>query len=159
MAMARQRAAAGQRVVEQRARADIGALPDVMRERKQERHRSHEMRTEPFEHQRLLAQRFADEAELELLEVAQAAVDQLRRAARGPGSPVALLDQRDREPAARRVEGGAGADDAAADHDEVEFVALPRVFEIARTLRGIESRRIHRLVPLGKQGPDARAGT
>ena len=49
-------------------------------------------------------QRLAHEAEVEVLQVAQAAVDHLRRAARGAAGEVVALDERDREPARGRVE-------------------------------------------------------
>jgi len=60
------------------------------------------------------------EGELVVLEIAQAAVDQLRRLAAGAAREVALLDHRDQEPAHGRVAGDARAVDAAADDEEVE---------------------------------------
>ena len=65
----------------------------------------------------------AHEVDLAALEVAEPAVDQLRRAARGPRREVGGLEQRDREPALGRVAGQAGAGDATADDDEVEALA------------------------------------
>ena len=67
-----------------------------------------------------LVQGLVDEADLALLEVAKAAVDQLgalRRRARGE---VVALDERGAQPAAGGVEGDADAGDAAADHHHVE---------------------------------------
>ena len=46
-------------------------------------------------------------------------MDQPRRARRGPGRDVVLLDERGPQPARRRVEQRAGADDPAADDDDV----------------------------------------
>ena len=67
-----------------------------------------------------LEQRLAHEPEVEVLEVAQAAVDELARARRGAGGVVGLLHQRDRVAARGGVERDAGAGDAAADHEHVE---------------------------------------
>ncbi len=78
------------------------------------------MRGEVAGHQLPLAQCLAHQAELELLQIAKAAVEQLGRATRRPGRDVARLDQCDGQPAGGRVERGASAGDAAADHHDVE---------------------------------------
>ncbi len=75
------------RVVEREPGRHVGPLPDAVGQRVEERHRLDEVRREPGGHQFALAQRLAHQAELELLEVAQPAVEQLRRAARRPGRP------------------------------------------------------------------------
>ena len=83
----------------------------------------------------LFVQRFADQPQLQLFEVAQPAVEHLRAAARRAGREVAGLDKRDLQPARRRVKGGAGADHAAADDDDVELLAaepLPGLFALFR---------------------------
>src|SRR5439155_2308028 len=67
-----------------------------------------------------LHRRLAHQADVALLEVAHAAVDQLRAAARGARGPVEALDERDPEPAQRRIARHAGARDAAADDEEIE---------------------------------------
>ena len=65
-----------------------------------------------------LQQRLADEPEVEVLQVAQAAVDELGRAAdEVPDGEVGALDQRDAVAARGGVERDAGAGDPAADHD------------------------------------------
>ena len=56
-----------------------------------------------------LAQRLAHEPEVAHLEVAQAAVDELARRARGAGGEVARLDQADAQAARGGVERRAGA--------------------------------------------------
>src|SRR5581483_720889 len=56
---------------------------------------------------------------LEVLEIAQAAVDQLGRGRRGRLREIALLHQQHLEAAARRVARDAGAVDAAADDEQV----------------------------------------
>ena len=65
--------------------------------------------------------RLADEPHVAEPEVAQAAVHQLRRGARGSPGEVALVDERDLEAVRGRRLGDAGADDAAADHEQVEL--------------------------------------
>src|SRR5205814_7546789 len=54
-------------------------------------------------------------------EIPEPAVDQLRRRAGRRGGEVALVDERDREPVSRRGLRDAGADDAAADDEQVEL--------------------------------------
>ena len=66
-----------------------------------------------------LRQRFGHQAKLELLEVAQAAVDQLGRGRRSRAGKVAALDQQRRQAAAGGVARDAGAVDAAANDEEI----------------------------------------
>jgi hypothetical protein len=73
-----------------------------------------------LDHQLALQQRLADEAEVEVLQVAETAVDHLRGAAGGADGVVAALEQGDRVAARSGVEGDAGAGDAAADDDDLE---------------------------------------
>ena len=68
-----------------------------------------------------LEQRLADQPEVEVLEVAEPAVDELARPARRPAGVVAALKQGDAVAAGRGVEGDAGARDPAADDDDVEL--------------------------------------
>jgi hypothetical protein len=74
--------------------------------------------------QRALEQRLAHEPKVEVLEVAQATVDQLRGAARRAGCEVRLLHERHAVPARGRVECHARAGDPPAHDDEVELVPL-----------------------------------
>ena len=67
-----------------------------------------------------LGQRLADEAEVAQAQVAQPAVDQLRRRARRAGREVVALDERDPEPVPGGGLGDAGSDDPAADDEQVE---------------------------------------
>src|SRR5262249_10471199 len=69
-------------------------------------------------------QRLTDQAELELLQIAQAAVDQLGGPARRTGRQVTCLDQRDGQPAGGRVERRTGAGHATPDHEHVEALRL-----------------------------------
>jgi hypothetical protein len=112
-------AAAGHRVVEVEADSDHAIGPGAVERGDHERQRPHEVRREP-DHELALEQRLAHEPEIEILQVAKAAVDELARAARGARGVVGLLDQRHRVPARGGVEGDAGAGDPAADDDEVE---------------------------------------
>ena len=66
-----------------------------------------------------LGERLGHQAELVVLEVAQAAVDQLRGGRRGRAGEIVLLDQQHRQAAPRGVARDAGAVDAAADHQQV----------------------------------------
>ena len=80
----------------------------------------HEVRRQALGEQAPLVQRFADQAEVEALQIAQAAVDELAGPAGRAGGEVALLDQRDREAAAGGVERDTAAGDASADDQHVE---------------------------------------
>ena len=68
-------------------------------------------------------QRLVHQPELQLLQVAQATVDQLAGPAGGAGGEVTRLDQGDLEPARRGVEGGTGAGHPTADDQHVEPLA------------------------------------
>ena len=116
----RGRAPERQRVVERDAgaqRDEAGALAAIAREDELDRptemrRRRHEAPSlaQPLEHQRQIA----------VLQVAQAAVDQLRRVAGGLAGEVAGVDQRHREAAQGRVARDRRAGRAAADDEEVE---------------------------------------
>ena len=69
-----------------------------------------------------LGERLAHQAELLLLEVADAAVHELRRARRRADREVAPLDQRGAQAPAGGIEGAAGTGDAAAHDDDVELL-------------------------------------
>jgi len=71
-----------------------------------------------------LGERLPDEAEVTEAQVAQPAVDQLRRRARGARREVVTLDQGDPQPVARGDLGDAGADDPAPHDQEVEPLRL-----------------------------------
>ena len=134
----------GHGVVQGDAGADVGPLQERLGQRVQERHRPGQVRGEHGEHQPALVQRFLDQAEVEHFEVAQAAVDELGGPGRCARGPVAGLHDADAEAARDGVQGGAGADDAAADDQDVEF--------LARLRRGPERR--DRLLR-GRPGPRA----
>ncbi len=81
----------------------------------------HQMRRER-DHQLALEQRLAHEREIEVLQVAESAMNELAGAARGPRGEVGALHERHAEPARGGVERHPRAGDAPADHDEIEFV-------------------------------------
>jgi hypothetical protein len=73
--------------------------------------------------QRTFTQRLGDQPEVEHLEVAQPAVDELAAAAAGATGPVTLLDQPGAQSAGDGVQRAARADHPAADDQQVELVA------------------------------------
>ena len=75
-----------------------------------------------LDHQAALEQRLADQPEVEVLQVAQAAVDELARAAGGAGGEVVALQQGHAVAAAGRVECDARAGDPAPDDGDVELL-------------------------------------
>jgi len=84
------------------------------------------MGREPDE-QLALQQRLSHQPQVEVLQVAQASMDELRGAAAGPGGEVGLFDQRNAVAAGGRIEGDAGAGDPAPDHDDVKALAGQRL--------------------------------
>ena len=117
--------AAGHRVVEVEAHAHHAIGPRAVEGGHDEGQRTDQMRREA-DHELALEQRLAHEAQVEVLQVAQAAVDELARAAGGPGGVVGLLDERDRVAARGRVEGDPGPGDAAPHDDHVEALGAQR---------------------------------
>ena len=89
-------------------------------------------------------ERLAHQPEFQLLEVAQPAVEHLRRAARGAGSEVARLDQGDLEPARGGIQGAPGAHHAAADDHDVELLGAESLPERGALLRAEHGNRIIR---------------
>ena len=86
--------------------------------RQHELERRDEVRRDPEQHL-ALGQRLGDEPELELLEVAQAAVDQLGARRRGRPAEIALLGEQHPQAAPGGVARDPDAVDAAADDDEI----------------------------------------
>ena len=76
------------------------------------------------DHELALQQRLADQPQVEVLQVAQAAVNQLGGAAGGARGEVGTLGQRHAVAAAGGVEGHAGPRDPTADHHDVERLAV-----------------------------------
>ena len=75
----------------------------------------------------------AHQRHVALLEIADAAVNQLRAAAARAGGEVVALDERDGEPAESRIARDTGAGDPAADDEQVEPLGRqPREHGLAR---------------------------
>ena len=98
-----------QRVVQREPGADVGPLPPAVGQRVEERHRPDQVRGQPGQQQPALLQRLAHQPEVEHLEVAQPAVDELAAATAGAAGQVALLEQTGVQAAGHRVERGADA--------------------------------------------------
>jgi hypothetical protein len=124
-------------VIEKNSRPDVEPFPNPVLKRQQERHRVHEVRRDPVEQQSALFQRLAHEREVALLEVPQAAVNELARPRRRTSCPVVRLDKGDGETARDRVECRAGADDATPDDEQVEL-ALAHFAEDGLAVLGSE---------------------
>ena len=118
---------AAQLVVEEDARRHVGPLPQSLGQREQERQGLDEVRRQRRQGQFAFVQGLADEPELELLEVAQSAVEHLRRPARRARCEVAGLDERHLEASGGGIERSASADDTTADDDDVELLAAEAV--------------------------------
>ncbi len=88
-------------------------------DRQHETQRPDQMRRRAQQHF-AFAQRLAHQAKFVMLEITQAAVNELGRRRRGTGGEIVLLDQDDAQAAAGGVARDAGAVDTAADDSEVE---------------------------------------
>ena len=127
-------------VVEVEAHPDEAVEPRAVEGGDDDRQRADQMRRERDE-QLALEQRLAHQPEVEVLEVAQAAVDELARAAGGAGGVVGALEQRHAVAAAGGVEGDAGPGDAAADDGDVEALTGERVEGLGARDHQPQSRR------------------
>jgi hypothetical protein len=127
-------------VVEVQPHADHAVGTGAFEGGHDERERAHEMWCE-LDHQPALEQRLADQAEVEVLQVAQASVDELARTAGGPEGIVGPLEQGHAVAARGRVQGDAGAGDSAAHDDDVEVVARQRCESLAALDHRAQSRR------------------
>ena len=94
--------------------------------------RPHEVRGQPRQAV-ALATRLPRDTQLTLADVAQTAMDELRGAARGAGGEVIALHEQRAQPTTGGVAQHPGAGDAAADHEQVDALAL-RAGELHRAL-------------------------
>ena len=81
------------------------------------------MRSQLVQGQRSLLERLEYQGEVELLQIAQPAVEELAGPARGAGREVAGVDQSDSQAPGDRIQRAAAAGDAGAYHEDVEVVA------------------------------------
>jgi hypothetical protein len=77
VAVAGERTAAAERVIQQQSSADVGALPEPVLERVEEGHRRHQVRCQPGQHELALSQGFPDEAKIKPFQITQATVEEL----------------------------------------------------------------------------------
>ena len=115
---ARQRAVTAELVVEQQAQADQPGPAQSRRPGQDEGQRPHDVARAGEQHLPL-GERFAHQAELVVLQIAQAAVDQLAARLRGARGEVVALGQQHAEAASGGIARDCGAVDAAADDKEV----------------------------------------
>ncbi|CAD5955106.1 protein of unknown function [Streptomyces sp. KY70] len=139
------------RVVERDAGARVEPLPPLVLQRVEEGHRLHQVRCEPLQQQPALLQRLAHQGEVQHLQIAQPAVDQLARPAGCAGRPVARLDQAGRESSGGGVQRRARADDARPHDQHVQF-ALGHGGERGGALGGSQCRCPHCCLPVDRGG-------
>ncbi|MNW53522.1 hypothetical protein D3C74_310870 [compost metagenome] len=90
-------------------------------------------------HDRSLAPNLRHDANLQLLQITQSAMHQLRRTARRPGSKVLHLHKSNPHPPCRRVQGDSGPGDPAA-HDQ-QIQRLSRVRHLLQQVSPILTRK------------------
>ena len=126
--------------IEQHAGADEpGPVRPVGVEREHERQPVDEVGRDDVHQCPPLLVRLAHEPNVAHLEVAQTAVNQLRRGARRRAGEVAAVDECDIEPVRARRLGDSRADDSAADHEQIE----PAGAELLDRVRPIHGHPIH----------------
>ena len=111
-------------VVGEQAGTHVQPLPHPVLQRQHERQGPHQMRCEGGEQQLALPQGLPDEGDVALLQVPEAAVDELAGLARRAARDVALVDEADGQPPRRGIERGAGARGTRAHDEEVEDLRL-----------------------------------
>ncbi len=95
--------------------------------------------------QRAFVERVRDQTEVVAFEIAEPAMDELRRSRRGGTGEIALLHQADGKSAASRIARQAAAIDAAADHGDV----VNRPSQIRPRWNRVYVRRLSETAPLG----------
>jgi ABC-type Fe3+/spermidine/putrescine transport system ATPase subunit len=95
--MSRKRTRPGEQVVHEQAGPDVATLPDAVMQRDHERKWLDEVWSQGREQQVAFAERLADQGDVPLLEVPQAAVHQLAGSTRRSAGDVALVDEADAE--------------------------------------------------------------
>src|SRR5262249_41510865 len=119
---------AGQKIIKREADAQSELVCSERRaarrlvDRHYKRKLACEVRREPLK-DRALVERLANKTQLEMLEIAKASVDELRRSRACAARKVALLNQSDSKTAACGVQRNPGPGYAAADHRNVELLA------------------------------------
>ncbi len=101
------------------------AATAVLVQRQQEMYGMHQVRS-LLQQAPAFEQRLADQSELAVLQVAQAAVDDAGGAAGGAGGEVMLLHQQGAPPGASALPGDGNTVDPAANHDDLESFTFER---------------------------------
>ena len=127
----------GQGVVHAHADRGVGALVVVL-ERPQEGLGLDQVRRGGAQQAAALGEGLVHEGEVELVEVAQAAVDELGGPRGGARGPVAHLHDAGAQAAGRGVQGDAGAGDAPADDQHVQALGGRHLLQGALALGGVE---------------------
>src|SRR5581483_815535 len=131
----------GKQVIQDHTEAEPEAVePGAVVERHEEGKRPDTMRRDP-EQDLALSQVLAHEAEIELFQIAQAAMNQARGAGGGPIPEILPLEQGDAQTAQSGIPRDPASDDAPADDDEIEGLAR----QLAKTPR--LQNRPHPLAP------------
>ena len=116
-----------ERIVEPHAGPQLpGRHAPASKHREQEAQRAHQVGRDGEQHPPL-ARCFQHQTEIEVLEIAQAAVDQPRRTGARASAEIAGVHQRGTETAQGRVARDAPARDPAADHEQVHRLRLHRL--------------------------------
>src|SRR5579871_2380966 len=116
-----------QQIVQGQAEAVFpGGDPGIVVERDDEAQGVNEMGT-VFQEQTTFMECFINEVEAAMLQVTQAAVNQLGRGTAGTGSKVPFVDQADAKATQHSIEGDPGPRDAAAENEEIEGVLPERI--------------------------------
>ena len=95
---------AAELVVEEQAGSGVRAFPPALGQRVEERQRLDQMRRQRRQRQLALVERLTHQAEFQLLEITQPAVEHLRGSARRAGGEVTRFHQRDFQPAGGGVQ-------------------------------------------------------
>jgi len=116
--VARHAASGAHHVINPDAHSDVSAV-DYLLQRVDERDRTGQVGAQCVEHQRAFLEGLEYEGEVELLEVAQSAVEQLAGATRRTCGVVAGFDQAHLQAPGDRIQRAPGTDDTAADDQDV----------------------------------------
>jgi hypothetical protein len=102
----------------------------------------------------LFAQALGHEVELEVGQISDATVEQLRGARRGPLGEIGLFDEPDVDTSNRQIEGCSCADDPASDDQRVEAPVRLQALDVVGPIPGCGDCRCHDLiVPMGGTHP------
>src|SRR5215211_3776166 len=121
--MMRHAAAGAHDVVHADAKTRVATVGHRSHQRVEEGHRLDQMWGQLIKRQRALLERLKDQSEVELLEVAETAVEQLAGSAGGAGREVTGFDQAHTEPTCDGIKRATAAGNASADDKNVEVLA------------------------------------